>query len=108
MSYVLPFVAADGQHWILSGLKDVRGRSLIDFWRATTTLAAKLKRAGGGIEGDAQLRIGVGEVASLLLSLRARGTGTLVRSVAVLARFGYFFAATIAALYIVGKRGLER
>jgi hypothetical protein len=105
MAYVLPFVAADGQAWILSGLKDVRGRSIRDFWRATTTLATKLKRGDGGVVADARLRIGVPAVAKLLLSVRARGTGTLARAAVTIARLGYFFGLTITRLYLAGRRG---
>jgi len=105
MAYTLPFSDSDGTRWVLSGTKDVRGRSILDFWRATTTLAARLEPAGGdGASASGRMSLGVPAVARLVASVRpVRGSRRSDRAVA-LARFLAFFAGTLGRLYVAGRR----
>jgi cholesterol oxidase len=105
MSYLLPFHASDGRPWLLRGRKDVRGRRILDFWRATTNLQARFERTdeeGGGADG--QLRIGALDVARLLASLRGVGGGRRSDPAVALWRFDRFFMGTLLRLYLAGRR----
>jgi cholesterol oxidase len=106
MSYALPFGDLDGKRWVLRGTKDVRGRRVLDFWRATTTLNARLEPAeGDGAPATGQMSLGVPAVARLIASIRpVRGTRRSDPVVAT-ARFVAFFAGTLARLYLAGRRG---
>jgi cholesterol oxidase len=107
MAYTLPFSDSDGTRWILSGTKDVRGRSILDFWHATTTLAARLEPADGGGNGTSssgRMSLGLPAVARLVVSVRpVRGSRRSDPAVA-LARFVAFFAGTVGRLYVAGRR----
>jgi cholesterol oxidase len=106
MAYTLPFCATDGRRWVLRGTKDVRGRRILDFWRATTTLDVRVEPTeGDGAPATGQLRLGPPAVARLMTSIRpVRGSRRTDPALA-LARFGAFFAATLARLYVAGRRG---
>jgi cholesterol oxidase len=105
MSYVLPFSGSDGRRWVLRGAKDVRGRRILDFWRATTTLAARLEPGDGdGATATGRMGLGPPAVARLIASIRpVRGTRRSDPALA-LAQFVVFFAGTLARLYLAGRR----
>jgi cholesterol oxidase len=105
MLYSLPFHAADDRPWVLEGRKDVRGRTLRDFWHATTTLQARLvPRDDGGAPGAGALHINAPGVARLLASFRSAGGGRRTEAVIAPFRFARFFAGTLLRLYLAGKR----
>jgi cholesterol oxidase len=109
MSYELPFQAADGRRWLLRGRKDVRGRTILDFWRATTNLQARFERTDDEASRvDGHLRIGVVDVARLLASLRAARGSRRSDPIVALGRFVRFFAGTLVRLYLAGRRGAMR
>jgi cholesterol oxidase len=105
MRYVLPFCASDGSRWVLRGAKDVRGRKVAHFWRATTTLAARVEPTeGDGATGTGRMHLGPLAVARLVASIRpVRGSRRSDPAVAG-ARFIAFFAGTLARLYASGRR----
>jgi cholesterol oxidase len=103
MAYILPFQASDGGRWVLHGRKDVRGRTIADFWRATTTLNVRLEPSDGGTPATGRLRIGMPAVARMLASLRPVA-GRRSEGVAAISRFVRFFAATVLRLYVAGRR----
>jgi cholesterol oxidase len=108
MRYTLPFHGTDERRWVLHGVKDVRGRRMIDFWRATTTLATRLQSDEGGVAGIGRLRISAPGVAQLVASMRperGRGSSDGVRTGW---RFVRFYASTIVRLYVAGKRARRR
>jgi cholesterol oxidase len=106
MRYTLPFHGSDGRSWILRGVKDVRGHRLIDFWRATTTLEARLEPGeGGGLAGAGRLRISAPGVAQLVGSMRPANDGRRLGPVVALWQFVRFYARTLLRLYVAGKRG---
>jgi hypothetical protein len=101
----VPFHTADGRRLVLSGVKDVRGRSVIDFWRATTTLDAHLEAEDGeGPVGAGTFRISVPGVAHLLGSMRPIAGGRWRDAALALGRFVGFYARTIVGLYAAGRR----
>ena len=106
MRYVLPFCASDGTRWVLRGAKDVRGRKIADFWRATTTLATCIEPTEGhGATATGWMHLGPLAVARLAASIRpVRGSRRSDPAVAG-ARFIAFFAGTLARLYVAGRRG---
>jgi cholesterol oxidase len=105
MAYTLPFSVSDGTRWVLRGTKDVRGRSILDFWRATTTLDARVEPADGdGASASGRMGLGLSAVARLVASVRpVRGSRRSDPAVA-LARFVAFFAGTLGRLYVAGRR----
>jgi cholesterol oxidase len=106
MRYTLPFHAADGRRWVLSGVKDVHGRRIVDFWRATTTLAARLEPGDSdGPAGVGRLRISAPGVAKLIGSMRPVRGGPRHDPLLALWRFVRFYAGTVLRLYAAGKRG---
>jgi len=105
MRYTLPFHALDGRRWVLSGVKDVRGQRIVDFWRATTTLATRLESPDGdGPPGVGQLRISASGVGRLIASMRGDPGARRSDPVAALWRFVRFYARTVLRLYLAGKR----
>jgi cholesterol oxidase len=104
MRYVLPFHASDGRPHVLSGVKDVRGRRIIDFWRATTTLAARVESNDGAV-GIGRLRIDTTGVAGLISSLRLAPGARKGDLPAAFWRFVRFYAGTLLDLYAAGTRG---
>ena len=106
MRYTLPFHGADGRAWVLRGMKDVRGHRMIDFWRATTTLAARLESGDDDRPaGVGRLRISALGVAQLVGSMRPVRGGRRRGPVLALWQFVRFYARTLLRLYIAGKRG---
>jgi cholesterol oxidase len=105
MQYTLPFHGTDDRRWVLRGIKDVRGRRIIDFWRATTTLAARLEtEASGGVGGPGRLRISAPGVAQLLASIRTERCGGRPDQLGAAWRFVQFYASTLTRIYLAGKR----
>jgi cholesterol oxidase len=105
MRYSLPFCASDGRRWVLRGAKDVRGRRIIDFWRATTTLDARVEPTDGeGAASVGRLQLGPPAVARLLASIRPVRGGRRSDPAVALARFVTFFSGTLVRLYVVGRR----
>jgi cholesterol oxidase len=103
MRYALPFHDDRGRPWTLHGVKDVRGRRIVDFLRSTTTLHVGLEPAEGERgPGAGTLRITAVDVTRLLASVRPSGRGP--RPIAGLWRFVRFYATTILHLYVAGKR----
>jgi len=105
MVYELPFQGKDDRPLLLRGVKHVRGHRIVDFWRSTTTLQAEIApREGAGPTGSGQLRLGVGDVVRLIVSMRGVGGGRRSSPVAAWWRFVRFYAGTIIRLYVAGKR----
>jgi cholesterol oxidase len=105
MRYALPFCASDGRRWVLRGTKDVRGRRILDFWHATTTLAVRLEPTeGDGATAAGRLQLGPTAVARLLASIRPVRGGRRSDPAVALARFVAFFSGTLVRLYVAGRR----
>jgi cholesterol oxidase len=105
MTYTLPFHDAAGRRWTLRGVKDVRGRGVLDFWRATTTLAVRLEPDGGDtLAASGQMRLGVRAVTRLVGSMRPVRAGRRSDPPLALLRFVRFFAGTLLGLYLAGRR----
>jgi hypothetical protein len=105
MRYTLPFHAVDGRSCVLRGVKDVRGRRILDFWRATTTLATRLESSDDdGLVGIGRLRISAPGVAHLIGSMRPVRGGPRHDPALALWRFARFYARTLLGLYVSGER----
>jgi cholesterol oxidase len=108
MTYSLPFHGADDRAWMLQGRKDVRGRRMLDFWRTTTTLQARLApRDDGDSPASGRMRIGVLDVARMLASMRGVRGGHRSDPAVALLRFDRFFVGTLLRLYLAGRRAGE-
>jgi cholesterol oxidase len=108
MRYTLPFHGVDERRWVLHGVKDVRGRRMIDFWRATTTLAARLQAGENGVAGMGRLRISAPGVAHLIASIRPEQGAGRSDELKTAWRFVRFYASTLVRLYVAGKRAGRR
>jgi cholesterol oxidase len=105
MTYTLPFHDSAGRRWTLRGVKDVRGRRVLDFWRATTTLAVRLEPGDGDAPAaEGRMRLGVGEVARLIASMRPVGAGRRSDPQLIAWRFVRFFGGTLLRLYAAGRK----
>jgi cholesterol oxidase len=105
MAYTLPFSGSDGSHWVMRGTKDVRGRSIRDFWHATTHLAARVEPAeGDGAAASGRMSLGLPAVARMIVSIRPVRGSRRSDPVVALARFVAFFAGTLGRLYVAGRR----
>jgi cholesterol oxidase len=105
MTYTLPFHDAAGRRWTLRGVKDVRGRRMLDFWRATTRLAVRLEPDDGHVPAaEGHMRLGAGEVARLTASMRPVGAGRRSDLPLIAWRFVRFFGGTLMRLYVAGRK----
>jgi cholesterol oxidase len=105
MTYTLPFHDTAGRRWTLRGVKDVRGRRVLDFWHATTTLRVRLEPDDAtSVAADGRLQLGAGQVARLISSMRPVGAGRLSDLPLIAWRFARFFGGTLARLYIAGRK----
>jgi hypothetical protein len=105
MTYTLPFHDAAGRRWTLRGVKDVRGRRVLDFWHATTRLRVRLEPDDpASAAADGRLQLGVGRVARLVASMRPVGAGRLSDLPVTAWRFARFFGGTLLRLYIAGRK----
>jgi cholesterol oxidase len=109
MVYELPFHGSDDRPWLLRGVKHVRGHRILDFWRTPTTLDVHVApRDASGTTGHGQLRLGIGDVARLIASMRAVRAGGTAAGVAAYWQFVRFYARTVLRLYVAGKRARPR
>jgi cholesterol oxidase len=103
MLYALPFFGADGQPYLLDGVKDVRDHGRFDVWGSTTTLRTTVRR-GHLPDGEALatgvLRLGAWDFARQLTTVRVTATGNPVRQAEALARFGAFFAGSVWDVFV--------
>jgi cholesterol oxidase len=105
MTYTLPFHDAAGRDWTLRGVKDVGGRRVLDFWHATTRLRVRLEPGDAASPaGSGRLRLGIGEVAWLIASMRPVSPGRPLDLPVIAWRFVRFFGGTLARLYIAGRK----
>ncbi|AQZ65301.1 hypothetical protein BKM31_31080 [[Actinomadura] parvosata subsp. kistnae] len=108
--YEAPF-SYDGQAYYLAGRKNVRDDLGLDLWPDTTTLEVRLHRgpdARGEVVGAGVLRLGVAELAALLVSMRARNVASPVEAARVFGAFGLLFARSLRASYLQRPRAFVR
>jgi cholesterol oxidase len=110
MTYLLPFVGAEGQPYVLDGFKAVRG-NVLQVWPATTTLYVRVRRViaqpgatpGGHPEREVVaagvLHIGIADFLHQLTTFRVTGTDAPDRQAEAFARFGALFAGTLAKVF---------
>jgi hypothetical protein len=78
---------------------------MLDFWHATTTLAVRLEQDDGNTPaGEGRMRLGVGEVARLIASMRPVGAGRRSDPLFIAWRFVRFFGGTLVRLYLAGRK----
>ena len=83
----------------------MRGRRIIDFWRATTSLEARVEPTEGeGVASAGRLQLGPTAVARLLASIRPVRGGRRSDPAVAVARFVAFFSGTLVRLYVAGRR----
>ena len=101
MDYLLPLTDDGGRELVLRGHKDVRRGRGVGPWGATTVLATTLEADGEQLGGAGALTISPLGALRLVASARATGlppggrAATAARAVAVLLRFGGFFAGAV-------------
>lgn len=107
MLYTLPFFGADGQPYLLDGVKDVRDHGRIDvwddIWDATTTLHTTVRHGhtpDGAALSSGVLRLDALDFLRQLTTVRITGTRNPVRQAEALARFGIFFAGSVWDVFV--------
>jgi cholesterol oxidase len=101
MRYVLPFVSAAGEPYLLEGMKHVRDEPGLDIWPDLTTLFVHLYRMHGAEKrayGAGVLHILVPDFARQLTTIRLHGAGA-AEYASKLARFGQFFFGSVWDVY---------
>ncbi|TYB61873.1 hypothetical protein FXF51_27815 [Nonomuraea sp. PA05] len=100
-----------GQAHYLAGRKSVRDDLGLDLWPDTTTLDVRLHRGPdtrGEVTGAGVLRLGAGDLAALLLSMRARNVASPVEAARVFGAFGLLFARNLRDSYLLRPRAYLR
>ncbi|MGI5443091.1 GMC oxidoreductase [Streptomyces shenzhenensis] len=103
MLYTLPFFGADGEPYLLDGVKDVRDHGRFDIWGATTTLHTTVRRGhtpNGAALSSGVLRLGAVDFLRQLTTVRITGTRNPVRQAEALVRFGAFFAGSVWDVFV--------
>jgi cholesterol oxidase len=101
MVYELAFEQG-GKSYYLAGKKEVRDDPGIDVWSDTTTLYSRLHQgtdSTGPVIGAGILRLGVGDLAHLLSTMRPVGTHSATSGAKAVLDFGKFFAGELWQTY---------
>lgn len=101
MVYELAFVH-DGKPYYLAGKKEVRDDAGLDLLSDTTTLYTRLHEgsdAQGRVVGAGILRLGMGDFAKLLVTVRPTGPHQMTDGAAAVMKFTKFFAGQLMATY---------
>lgn len=101
MEYELPLVF-DGQPCYLAGEKIVAGGPSWRLWPETTTLLTRLHDGPtrhNEIIGAGILRLGIGRILALLLTLRATNAASTAEGAGAILRFSRFFAGQLGERY---------
>lgn len=109
MVYELP-IMLEGRQCYLAGEKYVVGGPTWRLWPETTTLLTRLHDGPSRkneVIGAGVLRLGLGRIVSLLLTLRATGTDSTAERAGALLRFGRFFAGELGERYAPHLRPLR-
>jgi len=103
MLYALPFYGADGQPYLLSGVKDVRDHGTFDIWPSTSTLYTVIRRGhdqDGPVVAAGVLHILERDFARQLTTLRTIGGGSALAQADAMARFGRLFLGTLFDVFV--------
>jgi hypothetical protein len=108
MVYELPFTH-DGVAYRLAGEKCWRGRPAARrMWSDTTTLQVRLHRGettAGEVVGAGVLRIGIGDFARAIASMRAPRAASPLQSGRALGAYAWLFARELSRTYLLPARG---
>jgi cholesterol oxidase len=103
MTYALPFIAIDGQRWVMCGSKRVWHKRGLDLWAATTILPVEVvpmdptSAARARLPGT--LELAFHDFLRQILTTRATGTRTRRNAVATVSRFYAFFLGRLAGAF---------
>lgn len=107
MVYEVPF-KHEGVDYYLAGRKEVHDDPGFDLWSDTTTLYTRLHRGSdtsGAVVGAGMLSLDAQAFMKVLTSIRALDAGSPTEGLALIARFGEFFAGELWKSYArAGKR----
>jgi hypothetical protein len=111
MLYELGFTSG-GDEYLLAGTKCWRDRPLAHrVWSDTTTLQVRLHSGADStaeVTGAGLLRIGVGDFARALTSIRAPAAETPVQFGRAVGAYGWLFARKLSGTYLPGAARLRR
>jgi cholesterol oxidase len=92
-----------GKSYYLAGQKNVRQDSILDLWKATTTLYTHLYEGtdkSGPVSGAGVLTLGVKELIQLMSTMRAPGADDFTEKSEAIAKFGRFFLGELWDTYV--------
>jgi len=93
MAYGLVF-AHEGEHYYLSGNKEIKDDPGFDLWSDTTTLFTRLhagKDSNGNIIAAGVLRVGVTDLIRMVAGMQVLGADGIAEKIETVGRFGRFF-----------------
>ena len=102
MTYRMKMVTQDGERYFLAGYKRVRDDPGLDSWSDTSTLFITVHHGDddkGGVVGTGTLHILPADLARQLTTMRVTGAPSAAARLAMLAKFGRFFAGTLFDTY---------
>jgi len=112
MKYRLEFTSDGGVPYVMEGFKDVHNDRMLDFWYDTTALFTEVRPADEGAADEPSfqgiLRIRPLDLVPQVISMRALNTRNPLRHALALARFGWFFFATLVREYARPPRRAPR
>jgi len=103
MLYALPFVGADGQPYLLDGVKLVHDDGRFDVWGATSTLYTVICAGHdrtGSVLACGILHILVVDFMQQLGTFEVSGTDDPARRAAALSKFGHMFMGTLWDVFV--------
>ncbi len=99
MRYTMRLLADDGRRFTMAGVKYLHDRAGFDAWSDTTTLAVEVTDEGGAIVAAGVLRLGVGDFARQLTTMRVTGAGSTASALRWKARFAARFLWSLRRIY---------
>ena len=101
MVYEMGFVA-NGKSFYMAGHKIVKEASILDLWKATTTLYTTLHEghdATGPVVGAGMIGLGVPDLMAMIPTMHAVNAASASESAAVVGKFGKFFLGELWGTY---------
>lgn len=102
MSYAMPLTARDGGRYFVRGIKSIHDDRGFDLWHDTTTLAVTIQRGPdetGPKVYEGTLHIALHDFVKQLRTMKVTNAPDLESRLAMMARFGRFFAGQIFDSY---------
>ena len=102
MVYELGF-ESNGRKYYMAGRKEVKQDSIVDLWKATTTLYTQLHEGTdktGPVAGAGVLSLGLPELMAMMPTMHVTNARNPAEAAEAMARFGHFFLGELWDTYV--------